>query len=433
MTLAAPFRLISNNPLVLLLFFLATSFSFILGHEAWWLFQLMSQCLLLALALIFPRLRLTALLLMSFLLFNSVFWFIPSVSQKSECLDNNISITGNVKNSSFENRDSIKLIRAVINCGKAQVKRPFVKIDLGSAELKGWFIPGDEIEVSRLNVDSLDLFGTRLTISKRSRVKNLRYAQATLNRGSLLLFIQKKADYHLSPFSSALFKSLVTADKSGFDKSVKTGFQELGISHLFAISGLHIGMIYLWLVFIFSKAGILFKNFRMGSHYPFFADLLSIILIYYYLKVIGMPLTALRSLIMLSWWVLVRHFLPWQSLWFVLLGTACVILIDQPTAIASLSFQLSFIAVTGILTILPFLPNSDMNDSLHQKITKYFISTLLISSWLFILMLPLSSQINQSHSLFSAPSNLLHIFFMSLCYLPLALAVMGLLTLSYPF
>ncbi|MBU2644274.1 ComEC/Rec2 family competence protein [bacterium] len=248
-----------------------------------------------------------------------------------------------------------------------------------------------------------------------------------------MLYVQNKARYFLGPFPSSVYKALITADRTSLTIDWRNRINDLGITHLFAISGMHIGILFLWFSLVIRWLVSFPCTWVEKGASVFLTDLVSITAIFVFLRVIGMPISAERSFIMLVWWALMRHFLRWQPLWFILCGTGMIILVGSPIAIGQKSFQLSFLSVAGIIQILPFLPRRRIQDSLGSALRKLVLSSLFVSAWLCLLTLPLVSQLAENVSLISAFNNVIHIFYLSFVFLPCSLLVMVFTVLGYPW
>ncbi len=134
---------------------------------------------------------------------------------------------------------------------------------------------------------------------------------------------------------------------------------------------------------------------------------------------------------MLAWWLLIKHLFHWQPLWFVLSGVALGVLLNNPSVIGQVSFQLSFLSVAGILAILPFLPTGSFENALPLKTLKRAFSTFIVSCWLLIFTFPIVHSLTGYQSLASPLNNFIHIFFVSTIFLPALFFVLGLNLLGF--
>ena len=148
--------------------------------------------------------------------------------------------------------------------------------------------------------------------------------------------------------TAPLLKALLTGDRSGLSRDTMRVFWESGGAHLLALSGLHIGILYLFLsrllwplgnsprahrirYFITVLAAGLFTLATGAS--PSIVRAFLFILINETARLIGRPRNALR-----------------------VLSTALLIqLVLNPSAITSVGFQLSYLAMAGIFLLYPRL------------------------------------------------------------------------------
>ena len=140
--------------------------------------------------------------------------------------------------------------------------------------------------------------------------------------------------------------------KDDMDADVKRAFRHAGAAHVLAVSGLHTGIIYAVLLFFLSG---------FGFWKPMYNELLKrrllsytiIIIIWFYAAVTGFTPSVVRSAVMVS---LVELAGLWKRQSFsigTLVAAAFFILFMRPADLFSVSFQLSFSAVAGIIVMEP--------------------------------------------------------------------------------
>lgn len=137
--------------------------------------------------------------------------------------------------------------------------------------------------------------------------------------------------------TAAFAMAMLTGERAGLSVEEETAVSEVGLSHLFAVSGLHC-------TFLISLLGILLPK---GRRRLFAA--VSIAVLCFYMLVVGLTPSVIRSCIMLIMVLLAPLFLR-DSDPLTGMGTALLlILLCNPYACGSISLQLSFAATAGML------------------------------------------------------------------------------------
>ena len=148
----------------------------------------------------------------------------------------------------------------------------------------------------------------------------------------------KLVSLHVKQQDYAVIAAMALGDKSALDSNTRNSYSISGASHILAVSGLHIGIIFQLFIFLLG-----------GRKYSVYTIILSLISIWTYVFLIGLPASAVRAAIMLSAYSLSLAFhrtgLPLNTL-----SSAYIfMLFISPLYLFELSFQLSFLAVASIL------------------------------------------------------------------------------------
>ncbi|MGP2570396.1 ComEC/Rec2 family competence protein [Ornithobacterium rhinotracheale] len=155
-------------------------------------------------------------------------------------------------------------------------------------------------------------------------------------------FKQKLKDLGFSPASRIFIQSLALGDRNDFDADFRRKLSAAGISHLFAISGLHVGIVYGFLFVIFYP--VLFlphgRNLRI---------ILSLLVIWVYAYFVGATPSVVRAAFMLTIFALSFIFQRRGNFYHVLAFTALVLLFINPNYLYDVGFQLSYTAVFFIV------------------------------------------------------------------------------------
>ena len=161
-----------------------------------------------------------------------------------------------------------------------------------------------------------------------------------LNQRGMLL--DRLADSGVGGDAYAVVAAMALGDKSALTHEIRDTYSVSGASHVLALSGLHLGIIYglLWLLLPHRR-------------WPAVSQTITLIAIWLYVLLVGMPVSVVRSAVMLTVYGLLsighRNKMSVNALAF----TAIVMLMCNPEWLFDIGFQLSFMAVLAILLFVP--------------------------------------------------------------------------------
>ena len=140
--------------------------------------------------------------------------------------------------------------------------------------------------------------------------------------------------------------AMALGDKTALSKDLKDTFSRVGASHILALSGLHLMIIYSIVTLV------------IGWHrYHIATQSITVLAIWAFALLAGLPTSVVRSAFMISIYALLslgyRERMSVNTLAFV----AVVLLVVNPLSLYDLGFQLSFLSVLSILLIHPLLNN----------------------------------------------------------------------------
>lgn len=140
----------------------------------------------------------------------------------------------------------------------------------------------------------------------------------------------------------AVVLAMTTGERCEISSELRDNYSASGASHLLAVSGLHIGIAFMLINFLLLPLVLL----RYGNVLRL---VLSVSLIWLYVWLCGMSPSAVRAAIMFSLLQFSLSSLREYTSLNILAGTAFVMLAFDTHLLFDISFQLSFIAVAGIL------------------------------------------------------------------------------------
>lgn len=173
--------------------------------------------------------------------------------------------------------------------------------------------------------------------------------------------------------SANFIYAMLFGDSSALSKDLKTNFSKVGAAHIFAVSGLHIGIIAA-IIFFFTKRLKEYKRFII----------LSLILIGYAF-ICGFSPSVVRAVAMISIFMLSRLFGLRNDSISTLSVAACVLLIFNPINLFDLSFLMSFLAVIGIIFFAKPIKNS--MSYLPQKLSTMLSLSISVNIGIFPIMI----------------------------------------------
>jgi competence protein ComEC len=138
-------------------------------------------------------------------------------------------------------------------------------------------------------------------------------------------------------------EAMLLGVKTKIDFETLSAYSALGAIHILSVSGLHVGLLYLGLSLIF---GFLLKR-RPAGPYVFFC--LMMVLLWCYAGISGFSLPVLRSALMFSVILFAKTFLHRQQSLNTLAFSAFVLLFLHPASLFDAGFQLSYLAVWGLI------------------------------------------------------------------------------------
>jgi competence protein ComEC len=211
----------------------------------------------------------------------------------------------------------------------------------------------------------------------RSRLDDIRSALGRQMSASLANF---------PPEAGQLLQTLTLGERQGLDDALEEDFSRAGVNHVLAISGLHIGMVAMAAFALFVRLLVWVPPLLERAWVRRAAAALSLLPVVGYGLLAGLSPSTQRAMIMVAVFLL-TFWVGRPYDWLTALSTAAlVILITEPPALMSISFQLSFAAVLTILIgmrTLPF-PPADLAAPLKRRLLlrgAAFAGVSLLAVW----------------------------------------------------
>lgn len=273
--------------------------------------------------------------------------------------------------------------------------------------------PGDKIETDRNELQLfvsdgvfhyhdlsekayLRSFVNSIEITEKHSEGNLYFRILQLRK-----WFNDKLSENMTENSAAITSALITGDKSSLSPETEFSFRMSGISHIFAVSGMHLS---LW-------TGFFFIIMKQRAKTRFLPNMLAIVFVLFYIVFAGFSPSVLRAGIMLIP-TFIASIVRKKADALNSLGLAgTLLLLINPFLAGNVSFLLSYIATFALVGVAPYFTLSvfSRNKILH-KLKKPFVSVLnsiLISLCVIMLTLPVTTVFFGYVSLLSPVSSLL--------------------------
>ncbi len=144
-------------------------------------------------------------------------------------------------------------------------------------------------------------------------------------------------------------EALLVGYKGHLPDELQNAYIETGSMHILAVSGAHVGIIFLGMVALFKRIPIRHRHWRKLE------TVLILLTIWAFAFLAGMGPSIARATVMFSFFLIARAFRLDYSGYNILAASAFVLLVCDPQMLFQVSFQLSFLAVLGMMLFYPTL------------------------------------------------------------------------------
>jgi len=164
-------------------------------------------------------------------------------------------------------------------------------------------------------------------------------------RKNLILQLKQNID---NDMAFQIVSALTLGYRDELDSETRTYFTSAGVMHVLAVSGLHVGMILLFLNFALS----FLKKFRPGKYIYSFLILSGV---WGYAFITGFSPSVQRASFMFTFIIIAKNLHRSLSVYNSIAASAFFLLMFHPGLLFNIGFQLSYIAVISIVFFYPLL------------------------------------------------------------------------------
>jgi competence protein ComEC len=162
--------------------------------------------------------------------------------------------------------------------------------------------------------------------------------------------------------SLGIAEALLIGYKNDLDKEMVQAYSNTGVVHIIAISGLHLGLIYMVLFWLLERMPLIKRN-------RFVKAIILLICLWVFSLMTGASASVLRSAVMFTCIIVGNMLNRKSSIYNSLAASAFLLLCYNPYFLWDVGFQLSYFAIIGIIRLQkPIQQLFSLNNYLLRKI-----------------------------------------------------------------
>ncbi|MEI6507469.1 MAG: ComEC/Rec2 family competence protein [Bacteroidota bacterium] len=166
--------------------------------------------------------------------------------------------------------------------------------------------------------------------------------------GAQTYFSNVLTEFIINPTEIAVAQALLYGYDDAIDPEVVQAYANTGTLHVLAVSGMHVGLIFMIL-------GLLLKFMDRTNRMKFWKHVIIIICLWIYSMLCGLSPSILRATVMFSFIILAKMVNRPSNIFNTLAISAFSLLCYDTNIIANVGFQLSYMAVIGIVFLQPYV------------------------------------------------------------------------------
>ena len=217
--------------------------------------------------------------------------------------------------------------------------------------------------------------------------------------------IAERIESNIKGDSGALISALLLGRTQSLDNHITLDFKRLGISHMLALSGMHLTILVSFVGIVLSRTAI-----RKSAK-----NIIILLLTLFYITLSGFCLSVLRAAFMLSLAYFSFFTKRENDLYTSLFLAVTIIFLITPSAIRDLGLWLSFFGTLGIVTYVQIRGEEvKKKRSLIRSIASYLLLSLFASIFAIIFTLPITVFVFGELSIIAPLSNIIFGFLFDL-------------------
>lgn len=204
--------------------------------------------------------------------------------------------------------------------------------------------------------------------------KNVSLLQLGIN--NLSIKIKQNLEKILPEKTVGLAEGILLGDSSELGEGLKENFRDCNLSHMLAVSGMHLSYLIVCLNFVLNKRKFGIRNCKI----------ISIVVIIIFMLITNMSPSVVRAGISAIIGILGTLIYRKQDTYTTIAFACLLTLIKNPFSLLNIGMQLSYLATLGIVTFYPLLSKIKIPEG---KIKNYIIENTFVTISANILILPI--------------------------------------------
>jgi len=193
-------------------------------------------------------------------------------------------------------------------------------------------------------------------------------------------FLKKLRNYFKKEEHFSIVAALIYGFRNNLDEDTIRTFTNTGTIHVLSVSGMHVAV-------LFGFLSLVFRYIPWPLMLNWMPVVITFFVIWLYAFIAGLDPPIVRAAIMISFVLFAQYFKRNSSTLNALVAAATVILLLSPRAVTNVGFQLSFLAVLGMILFLPIFEKMIVAKN---PVLRFFRDTIGISIAAQILTTPLT-------------------------------------------
>ncbi len=192
-------------------------------------------------------------------------------------------------------------------------------------------------------------------ITKQAYLKSNSWRLLKKEKGNLLQYYANKIrnkllriyeENGIAGDELSIASALTLGYKDKLDEEIKRSYSSAGAMHVLAVSGLHVGIIYL----VFNAIFFFFEKNKTGR---IIKTILLLLILWSYACITGLSPSVMRASTMFSFIIIAKTYNRKTNIYNTLAASAFFLILINPFIITEVGFQLSYMAVLSIVFFQP--------------------------------------------------------------------------------